>query len=128
MTRRRLAALLLACSSAQMLAAADLSGVIIVEKKLTRRNVTASAPSYQRGVAVPLGSQPPEDALSFERSHVVVYLEGKGPAATPQAAAIEQMDRTFRPDLIVVPAGSSVSFPNMDAIFHNVFSLSKPKS
>jgi hypothetical protein len=28
----------------------------------------------------------------------------------------------------VVPAGASVSFPNFDPIFHNVFSLSKPKS
>ena len=30
--------------------------------------------------------------------------------------------------MIVVPAGSTVSFPNLDPIFHNVFSLSKPKS
>jgi hypothetical protein len=28
---------------------------------------------------------------------------------------------------VVAPVGSAVSFPNMDAIFHNVFSLSKPK-
>jgi hypothetical protein len=29
---------------------------------------------------------------------------------------------------LVVPAGSKVSFPNGDPIFHNVFSLSKAKS
>ena len=127
MTGRGLAALLAGCGCGGALAAADISGTIVVEKKLTRRNVTASAPAYQRGVAVPLGSQPPEDALAFERSHVVVYLEGKGPAS-PVTATIEQADRTFQPDLVVVPAGSTVSFPNMDAIFHNVFSLSKPKS
>jgi plastocyanin len=116
------------CIFAGSVPAADISGIVVVEKKLTRRNVTASAPAYQRGVAVPLASPEPEDALSFERSHVVVYLEGKGPAADRITATIQQEDRTFRPDLAVVPAGSKVSFPNLDVIFHNVFSLSKPKS
>ena len=32
------------------------------------------------------------------------------------------------PDLVVVPVGSTVSFPNMDPIFHNIYSLSKPKA
>ena len=32
------------------------------------------------------------------------------------------------PDLVVIPVGSSVVFPNMDPIFHNIYSLSKPKS
>lgn len=116
-----------------MLSAADVSGTIVIERKLTRRSVTAPAPAYQRGVAVELGAIPAQDPLAFERSHVVVYLEGK--PSTPVAAnasgdsvTIEQQDRQFVPDLIVVPAGSTVSFPNLDAIFHNVFSLSKPRS
>ena len=41
---------------------------------------------------------------------------------------MEQQNRRFAPDLVVIPAGSSVSFPNFDPIFHNVFSLSKAKS
>ncbi len=41
---------------------------------------------------------------------------------------LNQQDRGFTPDLVVVPAGSTVSFPNLDPIFHNVFSLSKAKS
>ena len=41
---------------------------------------------------------------------------------------MEQKDRQFSPDLIVVPVGSTVSFQNRDPIFHNVFSLSKPKN
>jgi hypothetical protein len=41
---------------------------------------------------------------------------------------IEQRGRRFVPDFVVIPAGSSVSFPNLDPIFHNVFSLSKPRS
>jgi hypothetical protein len=40
---------------------------------------------------------------------------------------IEQKNRRFVPDLLVVPAGSTVSFPNRDLTFHNVFSLSRPK-
>ena len=32
------------------------------------------------------------------------------------------------PDLVVVPVGSTVSFPNMDPIFHNIYSLSKPRT
>lgn len=127
------AALLASCASAGMLSAADVSGTIVIERKLTRRSVTAPAPAYQRGVAVELGASPAQDPLAFERSHVVVYLEGK--PSTPAAAntsadpvTIEQLDRQFVPDLIVVPAGSTVSFPNLDAIFHNVFSISKPRS
>jgi hypothetical protein len=32
------------------------------------------------------------------------------------------------PDLVVVPIGSAVSFPNLDPIFHNIYSLSKAKT
>jgi plastocyanin len=134
MAIRELAGLIAICASAGAMRAADLSGTVVIEKKLTRRNVTAPAPAYQRGAPVALGtklsSKPAEDPLAFERSHVVVYLEGKGPAI-PIGQRIEQridqQDRQFVPDLVVAPVGSTISFPNMDAIFHNVFSLSKPK-
>ena len=112
--------------------AGDINGTIVIERKLTKRNVTPAAGLYQRGSVVELGSDAAEDPLAFERSHVVVYLEGVvpgGPAKVPQEPpVIEQRDRRFVPDLVVVPVGSTVSFPNFDPIFHNVFSLSKPKS
>jgi plastocyanin len=125
--------LLSACASLVSLHAADITGTVIVERRLTRRNVTPRSPAYSRGVAVDLSSEksPPSEALdplSFERTHVVVYIEGKGPVDKPVTAEIEQKDRQFSPDLVVAPVGSTISFPNMDAIFHNVFSLSKPKS
>jgi len=41
---------------------------------------------------------------------------------------MEQKNREFQPDLLTIPCGSTVSFPNLDPIFHNVFSLSKPKT
>jgi plastocyanin len=111
--------------------AADIRGTVVIEKKLTRRTVTASAGAYQRGVAVDLGPSS-ADPLKFERSHVAIYLENEfsAPSGTPNqiAASIVQTHREFQPDLVVIPAGATVSFPNFDPIFHNVFSLSKPKS
>ena len=43
------------------------------------------------------------------------------PAATPKLA---QKGQTFVPRVVAVAAGSAVDFPNMDPIYHNVFSLS----
>jgi plastocyanin len=109
---------------------ADIQGTIIIDRKLSRHNVTASVGMYQRGVAVELGADGDADPLAFERSHVAVYLEGgpKSPVTEFPKASIEQRDRRFVPDLVVIPAGATVSFPNFDPIFHNVFSLSKAKS
>ena len=74
---RILAALVAGCLSAATLGAADINGSVVIERRLTRRNVTAPAPAYQRGVAVPLESKPAEDPLALERSHVVVYIDGR---------------------------------------------------
>jgi plastocyanin len=38
-----------------------------------------------------------------------------------------QHDKTFEPNLLVVPLGSIVDFPNLDPWFHNVFSLYQGK-
>jgi plastocyanin len=110
-----------------LLHAGNIDGTVVVTKKLTKRRVTASLPLYQRGPAVELAPDLPGDPLSFERERVVIYLEGPR-FAPPVTAAIEQENRRFRQDTIVIPAGSKVSFPNLDPIFHNVFSLSKAKS
>jgi plastocyanin len=110
--------------------AGDIQGTLQIERKLTKRKVTPTAGLYQRGVSVDLGADAVKDPLAWERSHVVIYIEGDlgSAAASTTTASIEQKDRQFFPDLVTIPAGSSVSFPNFDPIFHNVFSLSKPKS
>lgn len=61
--------------------------------------------------------------------HLVLFLEGlpRQPAPPNRRVEITQRDRTFRPDLLVVPVGTTVSFPNHDTVFHNIFSLSKPQ-
>jgi plastocyanin len=52
-----------------------------------------------------------------------VYVEGRMPTR-PRAIEIKQQDKQFAPQVSVVPVGSKVSFPNTDAVFHNVFSRS----
>lgn len=127
MPARVLCVVLSALMLGPVLRAGDIDGKVVIERKLTRRKVTSSADLYQRGAAVELSSDRRQDPLAFERSHVVVYLEGNQPSS-PIMAELSQQDRRFTPDLVVIPAGSSVSFPNLDPIFHNVFSLSKTKS
>lgn len=57
---------------------------------------------------------------------VVVYAEplsGVAPAAPAKSYAITQKNKTFTPRVLGVPVGATVTFPNDDDIFHNVFSL-----
>jgi plastocyanin len=59
----------------------------------------------------------------------ILWLEGDGlGTAQPQRLEITMSDKTFRPAIIVAPAGSTVSFPNRDDFDHNVFSRSATKS
>jgi plastocyanin len=60
----------------------------------------------------------------------VVWLKRTG-GETPRPApahgkVITQRNKAFVPRVLVVPVGSKVAFRNEDAIFHNIFSLSKP--
>lgn len=58
----------------------------------------------------------------------VVFLVGEFPAATKRAEAkIEQRDLAFVPRLLAVRVGTRVDFPNVDPVYHNVFSFSPTK-
>lgn len=119
--------LVIAIFAASLAQAADIQGTIVVQRRLTKRRVTASMGAYDRGTPVDLKKDSAEDALSFERERVVIYLEGDLPPQPAITAEMVQQNRRFVPDTLWIPAGSTVSFPNLDPIFHNVFSLSKPK-
>jgi plastocyanin len=49
---------------------------------------------------------------------------GKWKPRTPKKLVIEQRGREFLPSLVAVSVGSTISFPNFDTVFHNVFSTS----
>jgi hemoglobin len=58
---------------------------------------------------------------------VMLWPEKGGKKRVAKQRIIEQRGKTFAPHVTAVPVGSTVSFPNFDPIFHNVFSLSKAK-
>jgi len=58
--------------------------------------------------------------------NLVVYIERVAqPAGTvPPPATVEQRNTQFAPGSLVVVAGQTVQFPNLDKFYHNVFSRS----
>jgi plastocyanin len=67
-----------------------------------------------------------------KRPEAIVWLTPVEPASAekaplqppaPGAFTMAQHDKMFSPHLLVMPVGSSVSFPNRDPFFHNVFSF-----
>ena len=65
-----------------------------------------------------------------DSSNVVVWVEGTHrPSVTPTPAAaksgeMKQASKRFQPRVVAVPKNSTVEFPNLDPIYHNVFSVS----
>ncbi|HEU5400706.1 MAG TPA: hypothetical protein VFU86_05070 [Terriglobales bacterium] len=91
----------------------------------------AQNPDYSLNVEVklvPTGHHsPPKDS-----SGTVIWLVSADHSFTPANAndrhfRMAQRDKHFVPDLLVVPVGSMVDFPNLDPWFHNVFSLYQGK-
>jgi hemoglobin len=58
---------------------------------------------------------------------VMLWPERGAKKRIPKTRNIEQRNKTFAPHVMAVPVGSTVSFPNFDPIFHNVFSLSRAR-
>jgi plastocyanin len=67
-----------------------------------------------------------------DASQVVVWLTPSGSTTMPRTIdqpryRLVQHNKRFEPNLLVVPVGSVVDFPNADPWFHNVFSLYRGK-
>lgn len=60
---------------------------------------------------------------------VVTAHAPDGPARKPQPikAVMDQVNRAFAPDLLVIPVGSTVTFPNSDSVSHQIYSFSPAK-
>ena len=54
-------------------------------------------------------------------------LDGSPRKAAPVHAVMDQVDRAFAPDLLVIPVGSTVEFPNSDSVSHQIYSFSPAK-
>ncbi|HWP92196.1 MAG TPA: carboxypeptidase regulatory-like domain-containing protein [Thermodesulfobacteriota bacterium] len=63
-----------------------------------------------------------------DMSGVVVYLTGFQSEPPREVHDLVQEDKTFHPMLLPIVAGQTVTFPNHDDIYHNVFSVSPVKS
>jgi plastocyanin len=61
---------------------------------------------------------------------VVITAEpetGKPTPVAPQKTVMDQVDLSFTPDVMVIPVGTAVSFPNSDQVSHQVYSFSPAK-
>jgi plastocyanin len=60
----------------------------------------------------------------------VVMISAESPRLPPAAAThaiLDQVDLSFMPDVVVIPVGSTISFPNSDAVSHQVYSFSSAR-
>lgn len=86
--------------------------------------------SRYRGSESQIKSDAGEDCVCNPGLFSVIYLTGdnlpeiKPPDTIPVMA---QKDKMFVPSVLAVGVGYTVSFPNLDPFFHNVFSYSKIK-
>jgi plastocyanin len=73
------------------------------------------------------GNRPAAQQTATVRGRVVIDIPpaGRRPSS---AYPIRQRGETFLPRVVAVPVGSFVDFPNDDAIYHNVFSLSRART
>ncbi len=58
----------------------------------------------------------------------VVWVEGPKARVRASSATVNMKGKAFMPRVAVVAVGGSVEFPNLDSIFHNVFSVSGENS
>jgi plastocyanin len=54
-------------------------------------------------------------------------LDAPARKPAPVRAIMDQVNRAFAPDLLVIPVGSTVEFPNSDSVSHQIYSFSAAK-
>ena len=107
-----------------------IAGIVEVSSALASRR-----PRFRIYSDAGQGSVPPASAgddLARELRNVVVYVDASNSTAAGPANArdtsMAQEDERFVPHVLPVVQGSRVAFPNHDAIYHNVFSLSSART
>jgi plastocyanin len=95
-------------------------GTLLVTSLLTCAGPATAGTVQGRVQLAEKGGRPPGDL-----TNAVIWLEGpQQQPAKPAAASVTMRGKAFEPRVTVIPLGGSVSFPNDDPVFHNVFSLS----
>jgi plastocyanin len=116
---------------ALLLALAAPAGAVVLRGRVT---VPPAPPAEARfkpyaGRASSLPS--PERAPRGLVTDTVIYVDSSAaePASPPPAEhpQLAQKGQAFDPRVVVVSVGGTVDFPNLDPIYHNVFSVSPPR-
>src|ERR1051325_815290 len=63
------------------------------------------------------------DKTTAPGAEAVLWLPGAGAGAAPAHLELAQKEKRFVPHVLAVSSGETVAFPNLDRIYHNVFSL-----
>jgi plastocyanin len=89
-----------------------------------------AAAARRRAVAAPeaLGAVRGKVEVPADAPVAYVFVEDIRGPATPGKVVIEQVRKQFAPPWAVVQRGKTIEFPNLDNIYHNVFSLSSGNS
>jgi len=101
---------------ASILAAGLLAGAVPVPAQAPAASPTPPPPAVLEGRIDLKG----KDGRLAPAPGVVVWVEGAAPPAA--APIVTSREKRFNPHVIAVPSGTTVTFPNVDPIFHNVFS------
>jgi plastocyanin len=92
--------------------------------------------SLIRPVAVPAAVPAASVSITVQSSDghpvpgAVITLRSLAADARPSPpirAVMDQINRAFEPDLLVIPVGSTVEFPNSDSVSHQIYSFSPAK-
>jgi plastocyanin len=105
----------------------------IREPETTEPEVVArTTPAPKRRAATPTGPSAPVtgqvNVKGGKSSDVFVYVEDVRAPMARGSFEIQQKDKQFQPRVAVVQRGTTLVFPNYDAVFHNVFSVSPGNS
>lgn len=110
-------------------ASGSIRGSVRITEKLTEQRMRFRLyPGFK-----PAPPAPETQTRDDEYRNVVIYLRSEAPfAPAGETGARElnmaQQGETFIPHVLPIQVGSTVEFPNLDPIFHNVFSLSAPRT
>ena len=124
------AALLLACSGPVLVTGTPARAVVLRGRVTVPSPPAADAtfkPYAGRASSLPAPERPARGLVT----DTVIYVDSSAvePPGAPAAEhpQLAQKGQAFDPRVVVVAVGGTVDFPNLDPIYHNVFSVSPPR-